>query len=58
MNKSLFSFLKKIENKFGTRKFRLCIGVPVLNFIILALALDDDPEVIDLENNKNNIKGE
>jgi hypothetical protein len=60
MNKKAVEFFKKLECVFGTRKLikSACIAGAVL--LICLAELPDDQEMLltDLENNKNNIKGE
>ena len=54
MNKELVAFLNNMKHKFGTHKFRVCLGMALLNFIALSLALEDKPEPQNnlIENNK------
>ena len=44
MNKELVTFLNNMKHRFGTHKFRICLGMALLNFIALSLALEDNPE--------------
>lgn len=52
MNKELVTFLNNMKHNFGTHKFRVCLGMALLNFIVLSLALEDKPESQINENNK------
>ena len=55
MNKELVTFLNNMKHKFGTHKFRVCLGMALLNFIALSLALEDKPEPQINENNKEEL---
>ena len=55
MNKELVGFIQKAKHNFGTHKFRVCTIMAILNFMVLALALDDNPEPQNNENNKEEL---
>ena len=52
MNKSLYEFMKKLEQTVGTHKFIRCVCLGGIGFLMGMIILPDDVTQNLLENNK------